>query len=81
MPAAHAQGLKVHCWTARKENAFLPRSLQVGDPTAADFARQSGRIDLLLQLLYAAGVDGIFSDFTALNHAAREKFLTRPAAG
>ena len=72
---AHAQGLKVHCWTARKENVFLPRSLQVGDPAAADFPRQTGNIDALLHALYAAGVDGVFSDFTAVNVRARAAFL------
>ena len=78
---AHGQGLKVHCWTARKENAFLPRSLQIGDPSAADFPGRSGRIDVLLQALYGAGVDGVFSDFTTLNHDARARFLaTRTGA-
>jgi glycerophosphoryl diester phosphodiesterase len=72
---AHAQGLKVHCWTARQENTFLPRSLQIGDPASADFAGQAGNIDALLHALYAAGVDGVFSDFTAVNARARAKFL------
>ena len=35
----------------------------------------------LLQALYEAGVDGVFSDFTKLNHDARAKFLaTRTGA-
>jgi glycerophosphoryl diester phosphodiesterase len=77
---AHAQGLKVHCWTARKENLFLPKSLQIGDPAAADFAGQAGNIEALLNSLYAAGVDGVFSDFTGVNYRARARFLSSQKA-
>jgi glycerophosphoryl diester phosphodiesterase len=74
---AHAAELKVHSWTARKENAFLPRSLQIGDPTAPDFDRHAGDIEALLGALYATGIDGVFSDFTALNARARAEYLVR----
>ena len=72
---AHAAGLKVHSWTARKENFFLPKSLQLGDPTAPDFAREAGDIDYLLRALYATGIDGVFSDFSSLNFKARAEYL------
>ena len=54
---AKAAGLKVHAWTVRGENAFLPASLQRGyDPAA------KGSGAALYGLLIAAGVDGIFTD-------------------
>jgi glycerophosphoryl diester phosphodiesterase len=59
--AAHAAGLKVHAWTLRKENAFLPASLRRGSaPNAA------GDIAALVRQLAAAGVDGVFTDDPAL---------------
>lgn len=73
---AHAAGLKVHSWTARRENAFLPKSLQIGDPGAADFNRHTGNFEFLLHALYTAGLDGVFSDFTALNFKARAEYLS-----
>lgn len=54
---AHAAGLKVHAWTLRRENRFLPPFLRKGsDPDApGDMARA-------FALLRAAGVDGVFTD-------------------
>ncbi|MFN3515568.1 MAG: glycerophosphodiester phosphodiesterase family protein [Novosphingobium sp.] len=54
---AHAAGLKVHAWTLRLENRFLPPLLRLGsDPDApGDFARA-------WQLIRAAGIDGVFTD-------------------
>jgi glycerophosphoryl diester phosphodiesterase len=63
---AHAAGLAVHPWTVRAENAFLPKSLQRGANPAAH-----GDAQAVLKALYAAGVDGVFSDFPALAAAAR----------
>ncbi len=59
--AANAAGLKVHAWTLRKENAFLPPALRkgAGDAATGDFAAAWG-------LLAAAGVDGVFTDDPAL---------------
>lgn len=68
---AHAAGLVVHPWTVRAENYFLPASLRRGDPAAADYLAQPGEVDVLLKALYAAGVDGVFSDFPGLAVAAR----------
>jgi glycerophosphoryl diester phosphodiesterase len=76
---AHAAGLKVHSWTARQENYFLPKALRRGDPAQADYLRQSGDIDALLRALYATGIDGVFSDFPALNVKARAEALAARA--
>jgi glycerophosphoryl diester phosphodiesterase len=67
---AHAAGLAVHPWTVRAENRFLPRSLQHGT-APGDF----GDPGPLYAALFAAGIDGLFSDFPALCFAAREKSL------
>nr|WP_248285142.1 glycerophosphodiester phosphodiesterase [Alteriqipengyuania abyssalis] len=54
---AHAAGLKVHPWTVRKENVFLPASLR------SDTSENGiGDIRGLVKLLKAAGVDGYFTD-------------------
>ena len=54
---AHAAGLKVHAWTLRRENKFLPPPLRIGtDPNA------SGNFAAAWALLRAAGVDGVFTD-------------------
>lgn len=63
---AHAAGLAVHPWTVRAENAFLPKSLQRGDGPAAH-----GDADTVLKAIYAASVDGVFSDFPGLAVKAR----------
>jgi glycerophosphoryl diester phosphodiesterase len=63
---AHAAGLAVHPWTVRAENAFLPPKLRNGtDPSA------HGNVEALYKALYAAGVDGLFSDFPGLAVKAR----------
>ena len=63
---AHAAGLAVHPWTVRAENVFLPPKLRSGaDPSA------HGDVDAVYRALYAAGVDGLFSDFPGLAVKAR----------
>lgn len=54
---AHAQGLKVHPYTFRAENSFLPANLRTGnDPQArGDSAAE-------IQLFLDAGIDGLFID-------------------
>lgn len=54
---AHTAGLKVHAWTLRRENRFLPLFLRRGsDPDApGDIARG-------FKLLRAARIDGVFTD-------------------
>jgi len=63
---AHAAGLQVHPWTVRAENIFLPKSLQRGDGPAAH-----GDVGAVFKAIYAAGVDGLFSDFPGLAAQAR----------
>lgn len=65
---AHAAGLKVHPWTHRAENNFLPAWLQRGSDPAAH-----GDSATLLRALYRAGVDGVFTDFTALAVKVRQE--------
>ncbi len=54
---AHVQGLLVHAWTVRKENAFLPPSLQ-----REDDPQRWGSMRDLVAVLGGIGVDGIFTD-------------------
>lgn len=63
---AHAAGLAVHPWTVRAENAFLPKSLQRGTGPA-----DHGDVAAVFKAIYAAGVDGLFSDFPGLAVTAR----------
>ncbi|HKR87257.1 MAG TPA: glycerophosphodiester phosphodiesterase [Phenylobacterium sp.] len=63
---AHAAGLKSHPWTVRAENVFLPPALRRGADPAAH-----GDVGAVYKALYAAGVDGLFSDFPGLAAAAR----------
>jgi glycerophosphoryl diester phosphodiesterase len=63
---AHAAGLAVHPWTVRAENAFLPPKLRNG-ANPADL----GDVNAVYKALYAAGVDGLFSDFPGLAVKAR----------
>jgi glycerophosphoryl diester phosphodiesterase len=64
---AHAAGLAVHPWTVRAENVFLPKALQRGTSPA-----DHGDVAAVFKALYAAGVDGLFSDFPGLAVTARE---------
>ena len=54
---AHAAGLKVHPWTFRRENYFLP----LGDKASINPAGHGDLADEIAAYL-AAGVDGLFSD-------------------
>ena len=58
---AHAAGLRVHPWTYRAENAFLPARFRQGDAPAThgDIA---GEIRSALRL----GIDGFFTDYPAI---------------
>ncbi len=53
----HEAGLKLHAWTLRKENAFLPPVLKRG-------TAENGTGDVLgmVTLLKVQGVDGVFTD-------------------
>ena len=71
MPAsvaeAHAQGLKVHVWTFRAENEFLPDDLRIGQSPAAH-----GDLRSELARYLALGIDGFFTDFPAIGVAVRD---------
>jgi len=67
---AHAAGLVVHPWTFRDENRFLTADLRVGEDPAA---RGDARAEYLAY--FAAGVDGVFSDFPDVAVQARRELL------
>ncbi len=63
---AHAAGLKVHAWTYRAENFFLPAAHRSGtDPEV------HGDLTAELRAAYATGLDGVFSDFPGAAVKAR----------
>jgi glycerophosphoryl diester phosphodiesterase len=65
---AHKAGLKVHVWTFRAENFFLPAELRNGEGPATH-----GDLGTELRQFYALGIDGAFSDFPAVAVQARDK--------
>jgi glycerophosphoryl diester phosphodiesterase len=71
---AHALGLVVHPWTVRAENQFLPKALWHGTNLA-----DHGDVEAVFAALYATGIDGLFSDFPALNVKARAAWLAQVA--
>lgn len=62
---AHAEGLRVHGWTFRAENNFLPRCLQHGDDPSAH-----GNLAAEIHRYRDAGVDGFFCDHPQLARLA-----------
>lgn len=58
---SHAAGLKVHPWTLRKENVFLPPSFRRGQAPNA-----TGDVAGMVAMLRKAGADGVFTDDPAL---------------
>lgn len=64
---AHAAGLKVHPWTFRAENMFLPPSYRDGTTPSAQ-----GRLLALIQYFIDLGVDGFFTDFPLIGSQARQ---------
>jgi glycerophosphoryl diester phosphodiesterase len=64
---ARERGLGVHVWTMRAENFFLPTNLKRGTAPAAH-----GDLRTEIRSFYAAGVDGVFSDFPGEAVTARQ---------
>ncbi len=64
---AHAAGLRLHPWTFRAENVFLPLSLQIGTDPAAH-----GRIEDAMRRYLALGIDGFFTDFPGIGVKVRD---------
>jgi glycerophosphoryl diester phosphodiesterase len=67
---AHAAGLRVHVWTLRAENHFLPQTQRHGS-TDADAGDLTGEIEAFL----AAGADGFFTDHPDVGVRARDRFV------
>ncbi|MFW2851509.1 glycerophosphodiester phosphodiesterase [Sphingomonas sp. TX0543] len=66
--AAHAAGLRVHPWTYRAENYFLPSAYRDGlNP------RGHGDLDGEIAAALHRGLDGFFTDFPAIGVAARNR--------
>ncbi|QYE36040.1 glycerophosphodiester phosphodiesterase [Polymorphobacter sp. PAMC 29334] len=68
---AHAAGLLVHPYTFRSENYFLPVELRRGDDPKAH-----GDAAAEYRMFFAAGVDGLFSDFA--DEAFKARAQARP---
>ncbi len=63
---AHKLGIKVHPYTFRAENSFLPAEFKIGtDPNA------HGNIVGYMRKYLAMGIDGFFTDFPAIGVEAR----------
>jgi glycerophosphoryl diester phosphodiesterase len=69
--AAHAVNLKVHVWTFRAENEFLPDDLKSGGPPAAH-----GDLDGEIQRFLEQGIDGFFVDFPAVGVRVRDAYIS-----
>jgi glycerophosphoryl diester phosphodiesterase len=68
---AKAAGLKVHTWTLRPENPFLPVSLRKPDLTSPS---QRGDAAAEINAYLKAGIDGFFTDDPAVGRAAVAAF-------
>jgi glycerophosphoryl diester phosphodiesterase len=69
--AAHAAGLRVHVWTFRAENEFLPPDLRFGADPAAH-----GNLEAEIGRYLEWGIDGFFVDFPALGVRARDAYIS-----
>ena len=69
--AAHAVNLKVHVWTFRAENEFLPDDLRVGGSPAAH-----GNLEAEIQRFLQRGIDGFFVDFPAIGVRVRDAWTS-----
>jgi glycerophosphoryl diester phosphodiesterase len=73
---AHAAGLKVHPWTVRIENYFLPNALKrLPAGITPREPMMPGNADELFLALFKAGVDGLFTDNPAQGVRARNSFV------
>jgi glycerophosphoryl diester phosphodiesterase len=69
---AHAAGLRLHPWTFRAENFFLPASHRKGiNP------REHGDLAAEIDRFLALGIDGFFTDFPAIGAATRDAHVAR----
>jgi glycerophosphoryl diester phosphodiesterase len=70
--AAHAARLKVHVWTFRAENKFLPEALRVGAAMSAH-----GRLSDEMNRYLALGIEGFFTDYPAIGVATRDAWAQK----
>ena len=69
--AAHSAKLKVHAWTFRAENEFLPEDLRsIGDAAA------HGDLDAEIRRYLSRGIDGFFVDFPAIGVRVRDAYIS-----
>jgi glycerophosphoryl diester phosphodiesterase len=69
--AAHAANLKVHVWTFRAENEFLPSDLKgAGGPAA------HGNLEAEIERYLQRGIDGFFVDFPAVGVRVRNAYIS-----
>ncbi|HEX8301259.1 glycerophosphodiester phosphodiesterase [Sphingomonas sp.] len=71
---AHAAGLKVHPWTFRAENVFLPTNYRTGTNPV-----EHGRLLEAMQFFIGLGIDGLFTDYPYIGSQARASALRAPA--
>ena len=69
--AAHAAKLKVHVWTFRAENEFLPDDLKSGGAPAAH-----GDLEGEIRRYLDRGIDGFFCDFPAVGVRVRDAYIS-----
>jgi glycerophosphoryl diester phosphodiesterase len=69
--AAQRAGLKVHVWTFRAENEFLPPDLKHGEDPAAH-----GDLDGEIRRFLERGINGFFADFPAVAVRARDAYIS-----
>jgi glycerophosphoryl diester phosphodiesterase len=69
--AAHTVNLKVHVWTFRAENEFLPDDLKIGGSPAAH-----GHLDAEIERFLERGIDGFFVDFPAVGVRVRDAYTS-----
>jgi glycerophosphoryl diester phosphodiesterase len=63
--------LKVHVWTFRAENEFLPDDLKIGDTAAAH-----GDLEAEIRRFLDRGIDGFFVDFPAIGVRVRDAYIS-----
>jgi glycerophosphoryl diester phosphodiesterase len=71
---AHASGLKVHTWTLRPENPFLPTSMRA--PVVTSLSQRGDAVAEITAYLNA-GIDGFFTDDPAVGRAAVTAFTKK----
>lgn len=64
---AHAADLKVHVWTLRAENYFLPKDFQSGSEPG-----KQGKLSAEIARFLATGVDGFFTDHPDIGVRTRD---------